>query len=431
MNKKPIIVLLIATVVFCFLRDMQHEKQYTSDLRNRVVGARLEKDGLLPYFYKWKPENNLRYYDPANFDSFKVSNITATPFFHQLLYPLAELPQRTISVIWLYIQYLLFIGCIVMALLLCKNKSQQLITVVVAVGFLFSDAWILHIANGQIYILVPFIGILFYLCFKNNSKLLYALVAGISAAVLLFIRPTCMFFFLPFMLLIPSLKLKNIIALTIPFLLLSAYTVLNQQQRNLWIDYKGGMEEQYKQHQGLKATMQNNYPKIIYKNWEGWNVDEIAVNNKIRPLQVQSESGNVFVLLEKTTHKKVPYSLISVSFFALILVLIVLFFRSQKRESSFSIIQIAVFGFCLYMMSDFFSPIHRHQYYTIQWLFPLLLMASVYNKNENKYWVFLLLGLLLNIVSIRTFKGLHALGEYIILSTLLIWCLRKKKMEFQ
>src|ERR1044071_6281791 len=103
---KPILLFLsVCAIAYCVWRDIQLEKQYTGDLRNRVVGARLQKDGRLPYFYKWAPQDGLRYYDPQNFDTLKVSNITATPFLHQLLYPIADKPQRTISGVWLGVEY--------------------------------------------------------------------------------------------------------------------------------------------------------------------------------------------------------------------------------------------------------------------------------------------------------------------------------------
>src|SRR5579859_2004065 len=82
-------------------RDMRLEYEYCGDLRGRIVGARLIKDGKSPYFYKWRAGDGVRYYDPQNFTPTKVSSMTATPFFHHLLMPLAELPEREASKIWL------------------------------------------------------------------------------------------------------------------------------------------------------------------------------------------------------------------------------------------------------------------------------------------------------------------------------------------
>lgn len=56
-------------------RDLILLKISTADLRNRVVGARLQKDGKDPYYFKWTENDGLRYYDPFNIDSLYISNI--------------------------------------------------------------------------------------------------------------------------------------------------------------------------------------------------------------------------------------------------------------------------------------------------------------------------------------------------------------------
>src|SRR6187549_2846741 len=86
-------IILLSLLTHCIYRDIQLSKQNTGDLRNRVVGARLQKDGKDPYFYKWKKEDGFRYFDPANQGPLAVSNITATPFFHDLLFPVCNWPQ--------------------------------------------------------------------------------------------------------------------------------------------------------------------------------------------------------------------------------------------------------------------------------------------------------------------------------------------------
>src|SRR5882757_9018257 len=111
-----LIILFTAIFGWSVYRDIHIEQQYTADLRNRVVGARLEKEHASPYFYTWAQGDPIRYYDPNNIaqpaNPLRVSNITATPFFHRLLSPLANLPQRTISRIWLLIEYLALILCV-------------------------------------------------------------------------------------------------------------------------------------------------------------------------------------------------------------------------------------------------------------------------------------------------------------------------------
>jgi hypothetical protein len=61
MNLKSSKAVVAAFSVFCIVslfwsvyRDTELEKQYPVDLRNRVVGSRLQMDGMSPYFYHWR-----------------------------------------------------------------------------------------------------------------------------------------------------------------------------------------------------------------------------------------------------------------------------------------------------------------------------------------------------------------------------------------
>src|SRR5882757_5689558 len=108
----PILIAAFTIILaWAVYRDIQFEQQYTGDLRNRVVGARMAMYHLSPYFFTWKNTDPMRYYDPENrrdsANPSQVSNITASPFFLQLMTPIANLPERTISRIWLLIEYLL------------------------------------------------------------------------------------------------------------------------------------------------------------------------------------------------------------------------------------------------------------------------------------------------------------------------------------
>ncbi|HSC40370.1 MAG TPA: hypothetical protein VLD19_20945, partial [Chitinophagaceae bacterium] len=139
--------IILFTVVFGWsvYRDIHIEQQYTADLRNRVVGARLEKEHASPYFYTWSPGDPIRYYDPSNIsqpaNDLHVANITATPFFHRLLAPLAGLPQRTISRIWLLIEYIALLVCIGIALALAGSRTQKAMVLGGAALFLLTEAW--------------------------------------------------------------------------------------------------------------------------------------------------------------------------------------------------------------------------------------------------------------------------------------------------
>jgi hypothetical protein len=68
LNRTALIAGGILLVAFCVAlnRDLVLEQRGTVDLRNRVVGARLQMDGKTPYTYKWAEGDTLRYYDQLN-----------------------------------------------------------------------------------------------------------------------------------------------------------------------------------------------------------------------------------------------------------------------------------------------------------------------------------------------------------------------------
>ena len=145
-------------------RDVQLEKQYPGDLRNRVVGARLQKDGILPYFYHWNLDTIAgrqisRYMDPGNFVLQKgpPSNITASPFFHEMLLPICDLPQRTISRIWMWLEYFFLAGIIGMACGLTPDNRKRLLLVNVGILFTATEAWKTLITAGQLYFFIAFL----------------------------------------------------------------------------------------------------------------------------------------------------------------------------------------------------------------------------------------------------------------------------------
>jgi hypothetical protein len=156
-------VFCIVSLVWSIYGDTELEKQYPIDLRNRVVGSRLQMDGISPYFYHWKISDGFRYYDPSNGNNnLRISNVTATPFFHQLISPLAKFPQSTISKTWLAGTYLVLIIMVTFALRLCSDKYQRIAVIFIGILFLFSYGWTSHIFNGQMYLVIASLAMSFH-----------------------------------------------------------------------------------------------------------------------------------------------------------------------------------------------------------------------------------------------------------------------------
>ncbi|MCC7526665.1 MAG: hypothetical protein IT250_17710 [Chitinophagaceae bacterium] len=414
-------IILIGIISLCWsvYRDVQIEKLLPSDLRNRVVGARLQKDGKLPYFYKWKPGDGIRYYDPNNFDSLRVATITASPFFHQLLYPVVEWKQRTISRFWVALQYVLLFIMTGMALALSQNIFQKMAVLAAAISFLYTEAWINLIAPGQNYLFIPFFAMLCYVCLRKTNNSIAAFFAGLFAISLVLIRPNTVIMFLPLLFMAGRFSLRYKVVFFVPVLLMLGLIAGSSFQRALWKDYANGLSEQLKLHQQLGVAKQINARDPKFAEWEGWNMAEVDKEFEKTSYVNYSENGNFFVLVRDGLHMKLSPRFLTISSFSLMGLLLLMFFF-YRRKTGYLLFNLVIFGFCLYMLSDLFSPIFRHQYYTVQWFFPILLAASGYSKTYKWLYFVIGLGLILNIINSPYIKMEHSIGEYIIFAALLL-----------
>ncbi len=428
---KHILFFLLTCTIASFLfikaieRDIIYKNDYNGDLRNRVVGARLIYDGKLPYYYKWKINDGIRYYDPQSFNNTRPSNITATPFFHELIMPVCNLPQPAIATIWLWVQYLMFLCIAVIALSFCKVLKTKFLISCIALAFLFTDAWKAHVAAGQIYIFTPFfLSILTYFLYRAKKMSAYFL-CGIIAAILILIRPNFILFFLPFLFLIKKVSVKNILAMVLPFLIAVLFICLSTFQGSLWKAYFSAVNEHISIHQGEPYEKVQFDLNPGYTFWEGVSWKDSNKINKWSDITPHSENGNFFVLVS-LFHRKIGPKALFISSTLLILMLFFISYKSIKRINLYSddLKVLILTGFCFYMISDLFSPVYRHQYYTLQWLFPVLLFFSVpKNKTAHITEALVLIGIFLNMINVAFLKMEHTIGEYLILGSLLFFSL--------
>ena len=422
-----LIVLLCAAVFsWSIYRDVQLEKQYAGDLRNRVVGARMQKDGLSPYFYKWKTGDGFRYYDPNNFDSLGVSNITASPFFHHLLRPLADLPQRSVSIWWLLITYGMFILLQLLGIAMATTLQQRRLLWLAACLFLLTEAWKMHIGNGQNYLFIPLLAMAFYYCFSRQKGWVMAFAAGCCAAMLVLIKPTAALFFLPFLVLWRQYSRANIAALLLPAVLCIIWIFTSNTELFLWQQYRQNITQQVKMHQRGSPDLQVNDKDPVFDSWEGISRAAIAAESIQHPVQVYSENGNVFVPFMLVFHKNINTASLMTAALVLILLLLTVFFRLH-HINGYPLQAVAILGYCLFMISDLFSPVYRHQYYAVQWMFPVLLTAAGYRHGQPSIYIAIAAGLLLNVLNISFLPMEHTVGEYIMLAAFIVLSLRRQK----
>jgi hypothetical protein len=432
LHKVKLITGCIVLVIMClvFGRDWLLEKGGTPDLRNRIVGARLQKDGKEPYFYKWHDGDTVRYYDVSNIGT-GVSNISSSPFFHTLLYPIADLPQRTLSRIWFFMEYLFLMISGLLALRLAKNKSQTILISVAFTLFILTEAWRTHIILGQVYIMMAFFCMVIYYCLSKRENLVAAFIAGLASIVLLLIRPNSFVFFIPFLFLVNRYSRKYLIAFLIPVVLIPAIHFSFESNRTFWKQYPTALQESINVHQGLNKpdTTQKPIPLTVIEKWEGWDRKAITKVTESIDFYQYSEHANFFVLYQNIFKKRMSVGMMKFLGGFSIIVLLSLYFFTRKKFDTFTLPNIALLGFCLYMIGDFSSPIWRHQYYTVQWLFPLLVAATVYKPANKWLYAGLLFGLLLNIINTDYIKMEHTIGEYLIFIIVLYMSLGRRLGE--
>jgi hypothetical protein len=207
-------------------------------------------------------------------------------------------------------------------------------------------------------------------------------------------------------------------AFVVPTLLMVGWILLSPHERGLWRDYANMVNEQVKVHQDLPHPIQYNEPDPHFPVWEGYDISGRDSATRAEPTKIYSENGNVFVLFRNIFHHQLPVAVLEMISIAVILLLTVVY-ALQKPWLKPDMTRAAIFGFCIYMVSDLCSPIYRHQYYTVQWLMPLLLAAAIYRRQDNISYMLLLAALLLSSIHLSFIKMENTIGEYLFMLVLL------------
>jgi hypothetical protein len=416
-------------LIIAFIRDARYEKLYPGDLRNRVVGARLIYDGKSPYFYKWQPQDGMRYYDPDNFNNTIISNTTASPFLHELVLPFCNLSQRTISLIWLYGQY----AIIICMGLLAFRYSGQSVTLLLAAVFPYTDGWIRHILTGQFYLLVPLLMFIIYILLSKQKSpmgiaapnvfmvappLFGPWIAALLAVMVVLVRPFGALFFIPMLFILPQTR-KFIIACFAIGVAYALFVLANPFQRELYKDYNQFIKYSVREHQQQSLAFQDIAANPGFRDIEGFDIAAIMKSKARDSIQSRSENGNFFVLYKGVFKEQLPQSwLLAGSLLSTLLIVLIFYFGTA--HGSRSLYQCMLAGFVIYMVLEMFLPIHRHQYNTVQFLFPLLLAGMHARQLRLLPTILITCGLLLNIIKWEVFPMKDTAGELLMLAGFLL-----------
>lgn len=417
------IVILVALLVYSVNRDLRYQKEGAGDLRNRVVGARLMKAGRDPYFYKWKKGDSYRYLDYTNVNADSVSAITATPFFHRLIFTLAEYPQKAIVYTWFILEYIALIVIIVAGIFICNTPSQKLIALNAGILFTYTHAWQLHMVEGQLYIFVAAVLMLIALLIirfrPSNNAFIFAAILTVA---LILIRPIAGVVLVPFVL---HLRKYNtyLIATFLFATAYAAFALTNGNERRQWMAYRAGMQYQIVSHQNLPHSFIKVDTPPVLNSLEGLDLYEQRKKALEDPFPNHSENGNVFFVYNTLTKSHMGVAAIYVSYVCTVLLLILLFICMKASPTDRSLV---LFAFILYMVTELFTPVHRHQYNSVQWL-PLVLLSIPINSRLISIGCLLVFaGIVLNISNTPLIPMRHTIGEYLLLTGLLLAVFKNK-----
>ncbi len=415
LSKIPLKYLVTSSILMCMLAiwlNKEYIKIFPGDLRNRVVGARLIEDGRSPYFYKWKPSDSLRYYDGSNIDGWRVSNMTGTPFLHQLFIPIANLTQLDIARTWFVAEHAILLLMGALAFRLSRSKVEKGCVLLLVPLMMMSYTFRHHLILGQVYLLIPLLlsGILYAL---KHTSAKSVIIAAFLTFIMVMIRPLAVLAILP---LLFSLRnhLKYFTAFTLFAAAFLAFLFINPFQLGLYKDYRYHLDQQVKIHQGLHADTitKPGYAKLRYV--EGFDtVGASAAVHKLAPTS-KSENGNLFVIYTIITGNKLSIQAMIITGISS-LILIGGLFYSRQRHVEKRVEQYLLLGFVWYMISELLSPIYRHQYYTVQFFFPLLLYASNLRLWPKKISSLVLIGFVLIVIPLKLLPMQYTTGEAIML----------------
>lgn len=184
--------LLICAVLYAVIGlavDLRHTMTYGgSDLRHRVVGARVMLHHYDPYFFKWHVGLPDEWLDPTD-RNVPISQVTVPPTVLSVHAAIATFPYRLQRVIWLFVQWALFIATVMPAAGCATTSLQKKVVWIAALLFVSgSFFWRLHVERGQIYVLYAFL-IMLSFWFSQRVSLSNQLIGGIVLGLSISLRP--------------------------------------------------------------------------------------------------------------------------------------------------------------------------------------------------------------------------------------------------
>lgn len=430
---------IICAGIISLYNDIKLQDTYPTDLRNRIVGSRIMKDGLSPYFYHWQQGDSIRYFEPLTLtmmEGLKISTCTSTPFFHLLLEPIADLPQVQLNILWMAAQYFMLLACLYLIANTTPFSSDpnKILLGITLVLFTYCYGWRFHTSSGQNYIFISFFASLLYFCMKNSKALVFIVLAGFSAAALVLLKLITAFILLPFIF-FPKRFLAVGISSLAALLLYLLFCITNLNQLKNWQDYFASSVQHEAMHRShLEAIPFANKAIVLITpqkkpasllQFEGVLSNNDYPNKAKEKLMLGNEYGSFFYLYYLVNKKQASnLLLIGLGLFSVIILMLPMLQLYKKNNQVLEIEELFLLGFIFYRIIEFLLPVPLQMYQWATWLFPLLLFVKTQRQAFSWSSIFVFIGLVFNLFIIPKISFYHTIGQFIILGGFIIFIYR-------
>ncbi len=166
-------LLLLITIIF--LPQWQHfdsliNNTIAPDLLLRTIGSRLQTAEMPMYQYQWQQGDPVEWLNLYPDLRVGLNGVISTPFTLWLLKPISTLNYCDLKIIWSYLQeFFLFASVWLSCKIFQKLINQIVFLILASIFFIYDTKWLLHLYNGQIYIVYTFFfSLTGYLIFNRN-----------------------------------------------------------------------------------------------------------------------------------------------------------------------------------------------------------------------------------------------------------------------
>lgn len=357
-------ILLYVTILCTFIllgKSLFYTYEYGgTDLRGRIIGARLIHTNYSPYFYKWDPEDGDYLLDPNTPTAIIANSNTVTPAVLYTIYPLATLPYKTIRLVWTLLQFcLLFLCFYLLSKSSDRNKPLFLSPVLITMLFIIcSDLWLYYIERGQLYMLYVLFFSLMYWAYHKKWKYNH-FVSGFIGGFFILYRPLAAVIGIGFLI---QKKYNWILGSVTGFIVGCLLFVIPNP--GYWKQYATAMKEYSYFISGHITSVSDYQRKELPARIEG--TDNLTEYKNFT-------SGGMNTLHDYLDRVGINININQSILFYFLLILGLSLFSIKKKKIATSTDSIFLFGFLLYFLSEIFIVAPRAGYSVIQWVFPLFI----------------------------------------------------------